>query len=100
MLGEDWGGAASVEEGDEQRGYSWCGNCGEGDGGGFLGDTDEDRYQEPVAGVQGVGEQGVNVACQGTEEAKDEDRTRDRDGYEVGEHTHERDLIEGGGDYG
>jgi hypothetical protein len=57
---------------------------------------DQDGYQEAVAGVEGVGQQGEDVSGEGAEEAEDQDRTRDRDGHEVREHPDEGDLIEGG----
>ena len=62
--------------------------------------ADEGRDQETVAGVQGVGEQGVDVAGEGAQEAEDQDGSRERYGYEVGEHPDEGDLVEGGRDYG
>jgi hypothetical protein len=62
--------------------------------------ADEDLDQETVAGVEGVGEQGVDVAGERAQETEDQDGSRERYGYEVGEHPDEGDLVKGGRDYG
>jgi hypothetical protein len=62
--------------------------------------ADVDLDQETVAGVEGVGEQGVDVAGERAQETEDQDGSRERYGYEVGEHPDEGDLVKGGRDYG
>ena len=80
---EYWGDASGVEEGYEEGGYAGGGYRGEGEGGRCLGYADQEGDQEAVAGVQGVGEQGEDVAAEGAEKAEDEDGPGERYSYEI-----------------
>ena len=60
--GDYRGDASCVEQVDEVKGYTWRRHRRERERGGPLSGLYQDRDQETVAGVERVGEQGVDVS--------------------------------------
>jgi hypothetical protein len=72
----------------------------QGERGGTLSGLYQDRDQKPVAGIERIGEQGVDVSGQRAKEAEDQDRSGKRYSNKVRKRPDDGDLLEGGCHYG